>query len=129
MRFEELNEQAQKFIDKYLRTMDPGLSARTAGYDAKNAVAIGVALLSDKDILEALDDRRSQLNILANTVKFEKEDLLRVYWDMFNEAKIKGKLPEARAILNEIARYNGIEPKEIKKDIAVLNFNLDGDKI
>ena len=129
MKFEELNEQTKKFIDKYLRTLDPGLSAKVAGYDAKNSVAVGVALLSDKDVLEALEDRRNQLNLLANTIKFEKEDLLRVYWDMFNEAKIKGKLPEARAILNEIARYNGIEPKEIKKDIAVLHFNLDGNKI
>ena len=48
---------------------------------------------------------------------------------MFNDAKRKGKLTDARSILNDIARYNGVNPDEVKKEIAVLNFNLDGDKI
>ena len=48
---------------------------------------------------------------------------------MFNDAKKKGKLADARAILSDIARYNGVNPDEVKKEIAVLNFNLDPNKI
>ena len=66
---------------------------------------------------------------MINNIEFEKEDLLRIYWDMFNDAKRKGKVSDARSILNDIARYNGVNPDEVKRDIAILNFNLDGDKI
>ena len=48
---------------------------------------------------------------------------------MFTDYKRKGKLADARAILSDIAKYNGVNPDEIKKDIAILNFNLDGNKI
>ena len=74
-------------------------------------------------------ERRTELNKLIEDIEFEKEDLLRIYWDMFNDAKKKGKLADARAILADIARYNGVNPDEVKKEIAILNFNLDGDKI
>ena len=32
-------------------------------------------------------------------------------------------------ILSDIARYNGVNPDEVKKEIAILNFNLDPNKI
>ena len=52
-----------------------------------------------------------------------------IYWYIFNDAKKKGKLADARAILSDIARYNGVNPDEVKKEIAILNFNLDPNKI
>ena len=66
---------------------------------------------------------------MINSMEFDKEDLMRIYWDMFNDAKRKGKLADARAILSDIANYNGVKPDEVKKEIAVLNFNLDPNKI
>lgn len=129
MLYSECDEQQQKFIDKYLSTLDPMMAAIEGGYDRKNANRIGLQLLADEGIKEAIKERRSELNSIANEVEFEKEDLLRVFWEMFNDARRKGKLADARAILSDIARYNGVNPDEVKKEIAVLQFNLDGDKI
>lgn len=129
MLYSECDEQQQKFIDKYLSTLDPMMAAIEGGYDRKNANRIGLQLLADEGIKEAIKERRSELNSIANEVEFEKEDLLRIFWDMFNDAKRKGKLADARAILSDIARYNGVNPEEVKKEIAVLQFNIDGDKI
>jgi phage terminase small subunit len=129
MLYSECDEQQQKFIDKYLSTLDPMMAAIEGGYDRKNANRIGLQLLADEGIKEAIKERRSELNSIANEVEFEKEDLLRVFWEMFNDARRKGKLADARAILSDIARYNGVNPEEVKKEIAVLQFNIDGDKI
>lgn len=129
MLYNECDEQLQKFIDKYLSTLDPTLSAIEGGYDRKNANRIGLQLLGDDGIKEAIKDRRSTLNTMTELIEFEKEDLMRIYWNMFNEANRKGKLADARAILSDIANYNGVKPDEVKKEIAVLNFNLDPNKI
>ena len=129
MLYNECEEQEQKFIDKYLTTLDPMASAIEAGYDRKNATRVGLQLLAREDLKEAINDRRQQLNTMIDTMDFEKEDLMRIYWDMFNDAKRKGKLADARAILSDIANYNGVKPDEVKKEIAVLQFNLDGNKI
>jgi hypothetical protein len=125
----DCDEQQQKFIDKYLTTLDPTLAAIEGGYDRKNANRIGLQLLSDEGIKEALKERRSELNSMYESIDFEKEDLMRIYLDMFNDARKKGKLADARAILSDIANYNGVKPDEVKKEIAILQFNLDGDKI
>ena len=129
MLYSECDEQQQKFIDRYLTTLDPTTSAIEGGYDRKNANRIGLQLLSDEGIKEAIKERRNELNSMYDAMEFEKEDLMRIYWDMFNDAKKKGKLADARAILADIARYNGVNPDEVKKEIAILNFNLDGNKI
>ena len=129
MRYEELNEQHKLFIDRYLTTLDSTASAIESGYSRKEAMKIGLDLLSNDEIKNCIKERRVELNNLIDTIEFDKQDLLRIYWDMFNDAKRKGKLTDARTILNDIARYNGVNPDEVKKEIAVLNFNLDGDKI
>ena len=129
MSYQELDEQHQKFIDRYLTTLNPTSAAIDAGFDRKNANTIGLKLLADDSIKEAIKERRTELNAMIDDIAFEKEDLMRIYWEMFNEANKKGKLADARAILSDIARYNGVNPDEVKKEIAILNFNLDGDKI
>lgn len=127
--YEELDEQAKVFVDRYLASMNSYQSAIDAKYDRNNATKIGYELLMQPKIKEAIKERRKVLNDIVDTMEFEKEDLLRIYWDMFNDAKKKGKLADARSILSDIAKYNGVNPDEIKKEIAVLNFNLDGNKI
>lgn len=129
MGYQELDQQQQKFIDRYLTTLNPTSAAIDAGYDRKTSDTIGLKLLADNEIKEAIAERRTELNAMIDDIKFEKEDLLRIYWDMFNDAKKKGKLADARAILADIARYNGVNPDEVKREIAVLNFNLDPNKV
>jgi len=128
MGFRDLDNQHQVFIDKYLSTMNPTTAAIEAGY-RKDANMVGLDLLTNDVIKEAIKERRAELNSLVDTMEFDKQDLLRIYWDMFNDAKRKGKLADARAILTDIATYNGVKPDEVKKEIAILNFNLDGNKI
>ena len=118
----------------YSRTAElQAMSMKELGFSParirKEAMKIGLDLLSNDEIKNCIKERRVELNNLIDTIEFDKQDLLRIYWDMFNDAKRKGKLTDARTILNDIARYNGVNPDEVKKEIAVLNFNLDGDKI
>lgn len=129
MGYQDLSDNHKKFIDRYLTTLDPTQSAIDGGFDRKDAHKIGLDLLANNTIKEAIKERRAELNSMYEDIEFEKEDLLRIYWDMFNDAKRKGKLSDARAILSDIARYNGVNPDEVKRDIAILNFNLDSDKI
>lgn len=129
MAYNDLDDKQKHFIDRYLTTLDPTQSAIEAKYNRTEANKIALDLLANETIKEAIKERRTELNSIINNIEFDKEDLLRIYWDMFNDAKRKGKVSDARSILNDIARYNGVNPDEVKREIAVLNFNLDGDKI
>lgn len=125
----QLSEEQNKFIDYYLETMDPTTSARRAGFDKANCQKIGLDLLCNPIIQEKMTERRQQLNLATASVKFEKEDLIRVFWNMYTECRQKGKVKEAREIIETIARWNGVNPDEVKTEIANLVFNLDGSKI
>ena len=129
MSYKDLDDKQQAFIDRYLTTLNPSQSAIEAKYNRQEAEKIGLELLANKTIKEAIKERRTELNSIVDDIQFEKEDLLRIYWDMFNDAKKKGKITEARSILNDIARYNGVNPDEVKREMVVLKFNLDEDKI
>ena len=129
MGYNDLDDKQKVFIDRYLTTLNPAQSAIDAKYNRQESEKIGLELLSNQTIKEAIKERRVELNSIIDNIEFEKEDLLRIYWDMFNDAKRKGKITEARSILNDIAKYNGVNPDEVKKEIAILNFNLDGNKI
>ena len=124
-----LTEEQTKFIDYYLETMDPTSSARRAGYPAKDAQKIGLDLLCNDVIQLALEKRRNELNTASKGMKFEKEDLVRVFWNMYTECRQKGKVKEAKEIIETIARWNGVKPDTVKAEIANLVFNLDGSKI
>lgn len=125
----KLDENQSKFIDYYLETMDPAGSARRAGYDKVNAQKIGLELLGQEIIQKAIEKRREELNIAFNGMKFSKDDVIRIYWGMYAECRNKGKLNEAKQIINDIARWYGVEPDAIKSEIANLVFNIDGNKI
>lgn len=127
--YNSLDDNIKKFIDKYLATMNVEQSAIEAKFDRANAYRIGLDLLQQPKVKEAIKEQRKNLNSIVDDMDFDKEDLLRIYWDMFNEARKKGRLADAKNILTDIARYNGVNPEEVKKEIAILNFNLDGSKI
>lgn len=124
-----LTEEQIKFIDYYLETMDPTSSAKRAGYPAKDAQKIGLDLLCNDVMQLALEKRRNELNIASKGMKFEKEDLVRVFWNMYTECRQKGRVKEAKEIIETIARWNGVNPDTVKTEIANLVFNLDGNKI
>lgn len=129
MAYQDLDDKQKVFIDRYLTTLNPAQAAIDAKYNRQDAEKIGLELLANSTIKGAIKERRSELNSIIEDIQFEKEDLLRIYWDMFNDAKKKGKITEARSILNDIARYNGVNPDEVKREMVVLKFNLDENKI
>lgn len=124
-----LTDEQIKFIDYYLETMDPTSSAKRAGYPAKDAQKIGLDLLCNDVMQLALEKRRNELNTASKGMKFEKEDLVRVFWNMYTECRQKGRVKEAKEIIETIARWNGVNPDTVKTEIANLVFNLDGSKI
>lgn len=124
-----LTEEQIKFIDYYLETMDPTSSAKRAGYSAKDAQRIGLDLLCNETIQKSIEERREELNAATKGMKFEKEDLVRLFWNMYTECRQKGKVKEAREIIETIARWNGIDSDNVKTEIANLVFNIDGSKI
>lgn len=129
MSYSELSNQQQIFIDKYLESMDGRQASIDAGFDRKEANKISLELLTNSTIQDAIAERQEELNKIVATMRFDKEDLIRIYWNMYNDARKKGRLADAKSILKDIADYNGIKPDEVKKEIAILNFNIDGDKI
>lgn len=124
-----LDDKQLKFIDYYLETMDPTSSARRAGYPPGECQRIGLDLLCNDIIQFAMEQRRKELNIASKSMKFEKEDLVRVFWNMYTECRTKGKIKEAKEIIETIAKWNGINPDNVKTEIANLVFNIDGDKV
>jgi len=124
-----LDEQQTNFIDFYLETFDPTSSAKRAGYDKAKANRIALNLLSTPLIQEAIEKRKQELKIIAKGMQFDKEDLIRVFWSMYTDCRNKGKIKEAKDILEDIARWNGVNPDQMKAELAVLKFNIDGNKI
>ena len=125
----ELDENQIRFVDNYVDCMDGAMACKKAGYPKADAVRISLDLLMQPEIQEAIRTRREKLNAFTKTVDFSKEDLIRIYWNMYSDCLAKGKPLEAKNILNDIAKWNGVEPDKVKREIATLEFNLDGDKI
>lgn len=125
----ELDEKQKSFIDYYLETMDVAGSAKRAGFDKNNSLKIGLDLLGQTLIQEAIKKRQVELNTAYKGMEFSREDVIRIYWMMYSECRVKGKIKEAKEIINDIARWYGVEPDKIKNELATLVFNLDGNKI
>ena len=127
----KLTQEQSAFIDYYLETMEIGESVRRAGITKSRdeAQRIGLDLLANEFIKDEINKRRNELNRISVNIDFNKEDLLRVFWNMYNEARRKGKTKEAKEILEDIARWKGVEPDKVKTELVKVEFNLDGDKI
>lgn len=124
----KLDEKQQKFVEEYVKTFDIAGSAKSAGYDRANASKIGYELLCNEAIQQAIEETRTTLNKVNSLIKFDKEDLVRVFWNMYNDCIKKGKIKDAKEIIETIAKWNGVEPDKVKTEIAKLCFNID-DKI
>ena len=61
MTYKELDDKQKAFIDRYLTTLNPAQSAIEAKYDRNNAEKIGLELLANNTIKEAIKERRAEL--------------------------------------------------------------------
>lgn len=121
-----LDEQHKKFIDEYLHSYSIEGASIKAGYDRQNALQIGMDLLTNPEIQEAIKERESALSKMSDTLKMTKERLLRTMYFQYEEASKRGRVTDAMNILEKIARWSGLNPDEIQVDpVTLIINNLD----
>lgn len=126
----ELDLQQNKFIDNYLQTYSAEIAAIKAGYPKDQALKIGLDLLSNSLIDEAIKSREKELNSSSEMLKMSKERLLRSMYYIYNEALKKGRTNEAIAILEKIATWSGVKPDEVQLEpVQLVINNLDDKKL
>lgn len=125
-----ITREHQIFVDNYIQTMDYASSARAMGVPAKEAVTAGLNLLANKEIQDAIKQRRTELVNALNAVPLNKEQILATMMFQYQNANAQGKIKEAVEILGQIAQAQGIDIKTIQAEpINLIINNLDEDKI
>lgn len=126
----ELNEQQKRFIDEYLQSYSIEGASIKAGYKKEEALNIGIELLSNPVIQEALKEREEQFNQIAELSKLTPERLLNTMVYQYNRANKYGKTKEAVEILEKIAKWNGVNPETVRTNPVIINISgVDEDKI
>lgn len=125
-----IDEQQKKFIDNYLQTYSIEQSAVNAGYPKKDAMTIGIDLLANEEIQQALKDREKAFDIIAKNSKLTPERLLNTMMFQYEKANRFGRIKEAVDILERIAKWSGVNPDAMQINPTIININnLDEDKI
>ena len=65
----KLTQKQQQFVSEYIKTLDPEISAKKAGFKVKNLRTYGEKLLSDANIIKAIN---YQLKKRINTLQVHK---------------------------------------------------------
>lgn len=126
----ELDLQQLKFIDNYLQTYSAEIAAIKAGYPKEEALKIGLDLLSNSIIDDAIKAREKELESSSEMLKMSKERLLRSMYYIYNEALKKGRTNEAIGILEKIATWSGVKPDEVQLEpVQLIINNLNDNKI
>ena len=126
----ELDDKQIKFIDNYIQTYSAEISAIKAGYPKENALKVGLDLLANSTIDEAIKAREKELNSSSDMLKMSKERLLRSMYYIYNESLKKGRTNEAITILEKIASWSGVNPDEVQLEpVQLIINNLDDNKI
>lgn len=126
----ELNEQQKRFIDEYLQSYSIEGASVKAGFKKEEALNVGIELLANPVIQEALKEREEQFNKIAELSKLTPERLLNTMVYQYNKANKYGKTKEAVEILEKIAKWNGINPESMRTNPVIINISgIDEEKI
>ena len=119
------------FIDTYIQTMDYAYAAeQMGGISKKEAVTVGLNLLGNSEIQDAIRLRRSELVDVMKSIPMSKEQVLATMMFQYQQANKQGKTKEAVDILSQIAQAQGIDMKTIQAEpITLIINNLDEGKI
>lgn len=125
-----LDDKQIKFIDYYIQSYAVEMSAIKAGYPKDDALKIGLDLLSNSTIKEAIEEREKNLNQNAQSLKMNKEKLLRTMYFLYSQSVKDRQITQAVNILEKIATWSGVNPDELQLDpVQLIINNLDETKI
>lgn len=125
-----LDDKQIKFIDNYIQSYAVEMSAIKAGYPKDDALKIGLDLLSNSTIKQAIEERENALNQDAKSLKMNKEKLLRTMYFLYSQSVKDRQITQAVNILEKIAAWSGVNPDEVQLDpVQLIINNLDENKI
>lgn len=125
-----LDDKQIKFIDNYIQSYAVEMSAIKAGYPKDDALKIGLDLLSNSTIKEAIEEREKNLNQNTQSLKMNKEKLLRTMYFLYSQSVKDRQITQAVNILEKIATWSGVNPDEVQLDpVQLIINNLDETKI
>lgn len=125
-----LDDKQTKFIDNYIQSYAVEMSAIKAGYPKEDALKIGLDLLSNSTIKQAIEERENALNQDAKSLKMNKEKLLRTMYFLYSQSVKDRQITQAVNILEKIATWSGVNPDEVQLDpVQLIINNLDENKI
>ena len=125
-----LDDKQIKFIDNYIQSYAVEMSVIKAGYPKEDALKIGLDLLSNSTIKEAIEEREKNLSQNAQCLKMNKEKLLRTMYFLYSQSVKDRQITQAVNILEKIATWSGVNPDEIQLDpVQLIINNLDETKI
>lgn len=142
---ERLTQQQKNFIDEYIKTVDGELSAKNAGYKAKNLKEVANRLLSDNKIIKEMKIRlKGRINSLRVDKGYVIQKLLQIAEFSLEEEDIldkegcftgKKKLRDTSAALKaleSLCKYLGFNSRieDGYKPAKIITItNLDDKKI
>lgn len=125
-----LDDKQIKFIDNYIQSYAVEMSAIKAGYPKEDALKIGLDLLSNSTIKQAIEERENALNQDAKSLKMNKEKLLRTMYFLYSQSVKDRQITQAVNILEKIATWSGVNPDEVQLEpVQLIINNLDENKI
>ena len=125
-----LSKEHWVFIDTYIQTLDYAEAAKQMGVSAKEAVTAGLNLIANKEVQDAIKQRRNELVEAMQSIPMNKEQILATMMFQYQKANKLDRTKEATEILSKIAEANGIDMKQIQVDpINLIINNLDENKI
>lgn len=125
-----LDDKQTKFIDNYIQSYAVEMSAIKAGYPKEDALKIGLDLLSNSTIKQAIEERENALNQDAKSLKMNQEKLLRTMYFLYSQSVKDRQITQAVNILEKIATWSGVNPDEVQLEpVQLIINNLDENKI
>ena len=140
----KLTQQQKDFVTEYIKTLNGEISAKNAGYKAKDLKTLSAELLSKDNIIQEINNQlKSQITSLRVNKGYVIQKLLRIAEFSLEEEDIldkegfptgKKKLRDTSAglkALESLCKYLGLnnEQEESKPAKIITISNLDDEKI